>query len=78
MIPSVLCNRTFRGPFDTGCFIPCMIDNCSMEIVIADLCPIFDCTPIMTSTTEMSTTQLPPVTNSSLILGLSIGIPGKI
>ncbi len=73
MVPSVFCNTTFKGPYDLNCFIPCMISNCSVELSQADLCPFYECSEIVTTTTIPTT---PTPENGHLVLELSFGIPG--
>jgi len=76
-LPGEICKIPFKGPYDISCYIPCLVSNCSIDIFEADLCPIFICKEIFT-TTEQTTTAVPPPSgnNWQLILGLSIGIPG--
>jgi hypothetical protein len=73
------CEIFEKGPFDYDCFVPCIVENCTVRVIPAHQCIEYFCTPHPSSTTTTLTpspTEPTPSLPPEAVVGISCA--GKI
>lgn len=74
-VPGPFCIYYKKGLFDSDCFIPCRLENCSTQTEFGIACPKFSCRYLPGPSPIKPTPK--PATPSHFELGLGIGLGGK-